>query len=83
MIADAILSLDVGKRGHFRDDISLENGNDFEGNEMYNDWVETFSEYNIDDQLDGSIGHVSEMNEECLGIFSVSILIIMILYKLV
>ena len=32
VIADAILSSDVDKRGHFSNDISLENGNDFEGN---------------------------------------------------
>ena len=50
---------------------------------MCNDWVETFCEYNIDDQLNGSIFHLSEMDEECLGIFSVSIFIVMmIMYKL-
>ena len=30
MIADAILDSDMGKRRHFSDCISLENGNDFE-----------------------------------------------------
>ena len=42
VIADAIFSSDVGERGHFSDDISLENGNDFEGNGTCNDWVEAF-----------------------------------------
>ena len=69
MIADAILTLDVGKRGHFSNDISLENGNDFEGNDMCNDWAEIFCEYNIGHHFDGSICHLSEMDEECFGIF--------------
>ena len=64
----------MGERGLFTDDISLENGNGFEGNDMCSDWVEIFCEYNIDDRLDGSICHLSEMDEECLSIFSVSIL---------
>ena len=82
--ADAILNSDVGKRGHFNNEISLENGNDFKGNDMCNDCVETYCEYNIENQLGGSICHLSEMDEECLDIFSVTILIVMmIIYKLV
>ena len=49
VIADAILSLDFDKRWHFSDGISLNNGNDFEENDMCNDLAETFCEYNIDD----------------------------------
>ena len=64
MIADAILSLDVGKRGHLSNDISLEIGNDFGGNDMVNDWAETFCEYNIDNQLNGPICHLSETDKE-------------------
>ena len=71
--ADAIFSSDIGKKGHFSEGISLENGNDFEGNVMCNDWAELFCEYNIHVQLDGSVCHLSKMDEECLGIFSVSI----------
>ena len=71
VIADATLSLDVGERGHFSNDICLENGNDFEENDMCNDWAEA------------SVCHLSEMDEECLGVFSVSMFIIMmIIYKL-
>ena len=73
VIADAKLSSDMGRRGHFSDGISLENGDDFEGNDIFNYWVETFCEYNIDDQLDGFVRHLSRIDEECLGIFSVSI----------
>ena len=47
--------------------------NDFEGNDTCNDWMETFCEYNIDDQFDEFLSHLSEMDEECLGIFLVSI----------
>ena len=78
MIADVILSSEpcynsMGKRGHFSDDISLDIGNDIEGNGRCNDWMETFVEYNVDDQLDGSDSHLSEIDEKCLSIFSVSI----------
>ena len=73
VIADAILSLDISKRGYFSDGISLDNGNDLEENDMCNDWVENFCEYSIDKQLDGSVCHLFEMDEECMGIFSVSI----------
>ena len=69
MITDAILSLDVGKRGHFSGDISLENDNDLEGNDMCNDLAETFCEYSIDNQFNVSICHFSEIYEECLGFF--------------
>ena len=63
VIADAILHSDMGKEGHLSDNISLENGNDVKGNDICNDWAETFCEYNIDDQLDGSVCHLSEMDE--------------------
>ena len=71
--ADAILSYDICKRGNFSDGISPAKGNDFEGNDMCNDWVESFCEYYINDQLDGSVCHLAEMDEKFLGIFSVSI----------
>ena len=58
----------MGKRGHFSDGIYLELGNDIKGNDMCNDWMETFHEYGIDDQLDGSVRHFLENNEEFLGI---------------
>ena len=64
MIADVILSSDIGKIGHFGDGISRENGDDLEGNDMCNNWAETFCEYNVDDQLHGSVCHLSEMDEE-------------------
>ena len=64
----------MGKRGHFSDDTYLDNGNDFKENDMCHDLVDVFCEYNMNDQLDGSVCHLSEMDEECLGIFSVSIL---------
>ena len=73
MIAGAILSSNVVERVHFSDDISLGSHNDFEGNYLCNDWAEIFCEYNMDDILVGSICHMSEMDEECLGIFLVSI----------
>ena len=72
-IAYVIQSSEMGKRGNFRDGISLEIGNDIEGNDICCDWMETFCECNIDDQLNGSVFHLSEMGEECLGIFLVSI----------
>ena len=56
-------SSDVGKRGHFSDGISLQYGNDFEGNDTCNDWMEKFCTYNTDDQLDESVCHLSEMDE--------------------
>ena len=52
MIAHAILSTDMDKRGHFSYDISLEDDDDFQGNDMCNDWAEILCEYNIDDQLE-------------------------------
>ena len=58
----------MDKRGHFSDDISLDSGNDFEGNDTCNEWVETFYEYNIDNQLDGSVCHLSEKDEKRWGI---------------
>ena len=73
VIADAILSSDIGERMHFSDGISLENGNEFEGNNICNDWAATFCEHDIDDQLDGSVCHLSEMDEQYLGICSVSV----------
>ena len=64
VIADVILSSEtcyksIGKRGHFGDGISLENGYDIEWNDICNDWMQTFCEYNIDDQLDGPVCHLS------------------------
>ena len=78
VIADVILNLEtfynsMGKRKHFSDGISLEIGNDIEVYDICNDWMETFCEYDIDDQLDGSVCHVSEIDEEWLGMFSLSI----------
>ena len=78
MIADVMLSSEthynsIGKKGHFSDDVFLEIGNDIEGNDICNDWMEMFCECDIDDQLDGSVCHLLEIGEECLGIFSVSI----------
>ena len=61
-IADAMLSSDMGKRRQVSDVISLENGNDFDGNDICNDWAEAFCENNINDQLDGSVCHLSEMD---------------------
>ena len=55
----------MGKRGQFSDGIFLDNGNDFEGSDMCNDRVETFCENNINDQLDGSVCHLPEIDEEC------------------
>ena len=63
MIADVILSSNMVKAGHFSDGISLENGNDFDKNNICNDWTETFCEYNIEYKLDGSVCHLSEMDE--------------------
>ena len=69
MISDVILSKYMGKRGHFSDGISLQIGNDIERNDTCNDGIETFCEYDIDDKLDRSVCHLSEMDEECLGAF--------------
>ena len=54
VIADVIISSEtcynsMGKRGHSVDDISLEIGNNIDGNDVCNDWMEMFCEYNIDD----------------------------------
>ena len=69
VIAAVILSSDMGKRGHIVEGISFKYENDFERNDLCNDWVETFGEYNINDYFDVSVCHLSEMGEECLGIF--------------
>ena len=76
VLADAKLSSDMGKRGHLSDDSSLENGDDIEGNGICKDWTETFFEYYVCDQLEGSVCHLSEMGEEFFGIFSVSMLLL-------
>ena len=55
----------MGKRGHFSDGMSLKIGSDIEINDICNYWMETFCEYSIDDQLDGSVCHLSEKGEEC------------------
>ena len=51
MIADVILN-------------SAEISDDIEGNEIASDWTEMFCEYNIDDQLDGSLCYLSQSDEE-------------------
>ena len=63
---------------------SLDIGNDIEGNNMCNDWTVIFCKYVMDDLLNGSFCHLSEIDDECMNIFSVSIFIaeIMILTTL-
>ena len=39
----------MGKSGHFRDGISLEIGNDIEGNDICNDLMDMFYEYDLDE----------------------------------
>ena len=78
MIADLILSSKtcyncMGKRGHFCDGISLELGDDIEGIDICDDWTVTFYEYDIVYQHDGSVCCLSEIDEKCFGIVSVSI----------
>ena len=60
----------MNKRGHFGDSFPFENDNDIKGKDKFNDWTETFCEYNIDYQLYGSVCHLSEISEECLDTFS-------------
>ena len=84
VIDHAILSFDVDKRGHFSDDVFLENGNDFEGNDRCNYWVETFCEYRIHVQLDGSVVVSLKWMKNAWAYFQWEFLIVMIMtYKLV
>ena len=53
--------------------ISAEISDDIEGNDIVNYWSGTFCEYDIDDQLDVSVCHLSEIDEEYIDIFHVSI----------
>ena len=48
---------------------------DIEVNDMSNDWSENLHEYDIDDQLDGSDSHFSEIDAESIDISQGSILI--------
>ena len=78
VITDVILRSEtcyniVGNRVHFSDDIFLDIGNDIEEDDICNDWTEPFCNYVTCDQLDGSVCHLSENDEECLGIFLVGI----------
>ena len=61
--------------GHNDGSISAEISHDIEGNGIGNDWSGNFCEFDIDDQLNGSVCNVSEVNEESIEIYSMSILI--------
>ena len=70
VVADVLLSLEthynsMGKSGHFSDRISFEIGYIITVNHICNDWTERFCEYDMDDQLDGSVCHLPDFNEEC------------------
>ena len=56
--------------------ISAEISDDIEGNDTCNDWSGKFCEYDIDDQLDGTVCHLSEIDEEFIDIFQVSTLMV-------
>ena len=64
---------------HKNDSIFSETSDYLEGNDISNDWLGVFYEYDINDQLDGSVCHLSEIDEEYIDVFQVSTLIIKVM----